>query len=498
MKGKVLSLGERLSDLMKTNIVFNSLIGLFIVAELFALGALSYLGTFSRYISDDYCEAIIIRGESVLSGFLNIYLEGEFRGTNRFTKFLFLSLAEKIGSINIQLLPALLILIWLVGLVWSVNQIRKLAGIRLPFIFDLFIAGSVIFFTVWQAPNRFQIFLWRSGMATHFAPLVFMPLFAGLVLFKINSGKKPSLLISLLVFVAAFFVCGFSEPPAAVMIVVIILLLPVVWQWDDDAKRRSALNLFSYSLAGALLALIAMFFAPGNLSYGTASLAKLFVALGQTFRYTFNFLDDTFRTLPLSSLISFLIPFLVGFALIIKSEDRHLDSDYKRRLWLLLILVPLIQALLIAASFAPSAYGQSYPAERAQILGRFIMTAALMFEGSLLGVLAALYGKSLFRRQVLYSLSVLTLLILAFYPLRAGLILLTEVPVYSEWTSRWDVREAEIYEAIEAGEQDLVVSLLPSRDGVKEIDALTRHWVNGCAAEYYGINTIRSVPTNNK
>jgi hypothetical protein len=126
------------------------------------------------------------------------------------------------------------------------------------------------------------------------------------------------------------------------------------------------------------------------------------------------------------------------------------------------------------------------------------MTAALMFEGTLLGLLSALYGKTLFRRQVLYTLSVLTLLILAFYPLRAGLILLADVPAYSEWASRWDVREAEIYEAVEAGGQDLVVSLLPTRDGVKEIDGLTRHWVNGCAAEYYGINTIRSVPMNNK
>jgi hypothetical protein len=433
-----------------------------------------------------------------LSGFLYIYLEGVFRGTILFTNFLFLSLAVKLGCIYIQLLPARMILVWLVGLVWSVNQIRKLAGIRLPFIFDLFIAISVVFFTAWQAPNRFQIFLWRSGMATHFAPLVFMPLFTGLVLSKINSEKKPSLLTFLFVFAAAFLVCGFSEPPAAVMIVVIILLLPVVWQWDDDSKRRSALNLLSYSLAGALLALIAMFFAPGNLSYGTASFTKLFAAYGQTFRYTFNFLDDTFKTLPLSSLITILIPLLVSFALLIKSEDRHLDSSYKRRLWLLLFLVPLLQAVLIAASFAPSAYGQSYPAERARILGRFIMTAALMFEGTLLGLLSVLYGKTLFRRQVLYTLSVLTLLILAFYPLRAGLILLADVPAYSEWASRWDVREAEIYEAVEAGGQDLVVSLLPTRDGVKEIDGLTRHWVNGCAAEYYGINTIRSVPMNNK
>jgi hypothetical protein len=96
------------------------------------------------------------------------------------------------------------------------------------------------------------------------------------------------------------------------------------------------------------------------------------------------------------------------------------------------------------------------------------------------------------RQQVFFLLSSFLFFILAFYPLRAGLALIAEFPDYQQWASKWDLRESEIYNSISMGEQDLVVRWLPTRDGVKEIDADTRHWVNRCAAEYYEVDSIRS------
>jgi hypothetical protein len=156
--------------------------------------------------------------------------------------------------------------------------------------------------------------------------------------------------------------------------------------------------------------------------------------------------------------------------------------------------VPLVQYLLVAASFAPSAYGESYPAERAQIIGRVVMTTTLLVEGALLGILCASYSASFARREWLFLLGGLTLLLLAFYPLRAGLSMLAEVPDYRERTTIWDRRESEIYDSVAAGERDLVVRYLPTREGIKELDATTKHWVNQCAAQYYGVDSIRSVP----
>jgi Family of unknown function (DUF6056) len=157
------------------------------------------------------------------------------------------------------------------------------------------------------------------------------------------------------------------------------------------------------------------------------------------------------------------------------------------------MVAPVIQYLLIAASFAPSAYGQSYPAERAQILGRLIMTATLLLEGALLGVLCAHSRVLIPWRRTIFLVCSLGFLILAFYPMRAGLILLAEVPEYRQWASAWDLREIEINNSINMGERDLVVRILQSKEGVKEIDATTKHWVNRCAAQYYEVDSIQAV-----
>jgi hypothetical protein len=489
---------DQISQLIKPNMLFIVMIGLITAAELFALGALSYLGTHYRYMADDYCESVLIRNEPVLTAVFHRYVDGDFRASNRYSNLLFVGLSEVLGKNSVQILPTLMILALLVGMTWSLNQFLKLTGIRLPGLVVYWAAVSVVFFSAWQAPNRFQIFFWRSGMATHFAPIVFISLFSGFVLYQICSANKPALWISFAVFLASFMIGGFSEPPAVFMVVLIILSMVAVWRWKDVSRRRSVINLLGYSLAGTCLALIAMFFAPGNLTHGTSSLAYLVTTLGKTFKFTFEFLIDTVKTLPLPTLITFFTPFLVSFGFFIKPENQSLPHQSNRQTWIWILLILLTQYLLITASFAPSAYGQSYPAERARFLGRVIMTVALMLEGALLGVLCARYSVILSRRTLFSSLSVLTLFLLAFYPLRAGFTLLTEVPEYRNWASAWDLRETKIYNDIEMGEQDLVVKLLSSREGVKEIDANTRHWVNRCTAEFYGVNTIRSIPMENE
>ena len=477
---------------------FKVLAGLFICSQLFVLGLLSYIGTYTRYLADDYCEIVILRDGFLPSNVFGNYLEGRIRASNRFSNLLFIGISEGLGEYNVQVLPFLMILIWLVGLIWLMTQLHKLSGFPFPGSVDYLAAITILFFSAWQAPNRFQIFFWRSGMATHFVPLVFMTLFCGFILYRINLGKKIGFHTSLGVFLGSFLIGGFSEPPAAFLIVLIFILLPIIWRWDDATRRQITLNLIIYCLGGTLFALLAMFFAPGNLTHGNTSLENLLLAFGNTIRFTVNFMDDTVRTLPLPSLVSVLTGLLVFFILYIKSEKQDLDSYRMRQIWMWVLLVPFIQFLLIAASFGPSAYGQSYPAERAQFLGRLIMTVALLLEGALLGVLFAHAKIIISRRRFFIFLGILTLFILAFYPLRAGLSLLDDIPEYRQWTSTWDLRQMEINNSIAMGEQDLVVRWLPTKDGVKEIDGDTGHWVNRCVAEYYGVNTIRSVPMDNE
>ena len=63
----------------------------------------------------------------------------------------------------------------------------------------------------------------------------------------------------------------------------------------------------------------------------------------------------------------------------------YLSQTYGMLL-IIMTLIPILAFVLIVAGFAPSVYGQAFPAERALFLCRLVMTAALMIEGACLGI----------------------------------------------------------------------------------------------------------------
>ena len=112
------------------------------------------------------------------------------------------------------------------------------------FFLDFFLAASLAFFAILQAPNRFQTFYWRSAMATHFAPLVYLTAFAALLLMLIrrNESRYPAVWIGFLCLIIAFFGGGFSEPPDAVLVIASALALASVGVGVKGKLRRPALS----------------------------------------------------------------------------------------------------------------------------------------------------------------------------------------------------------------------------------------------------------------
>jgi len=487
----------KMSNMQKSNqhsvgsFLLRTAIGVAVAVELFALGVLAYLGSFTRYRADDYCEISILgKGPALLAIYRN-YMSGEYRAANRFSNLLFVDWSEALGKYNVQFLPTIMILVWIVGLIWLIYQVFKLIGIHISLLTAILLSTSIVFFSAIQAPNRFQTFFWRSSVATHFAPLVFMPLMMGFILFQVRSAKSrpPALWVSLIVCAVSFLLGGFSEPATAFMFVVYVFSLLYVW-WNGGSEQQTALRLLASGLFGTFLALCVLFFAPGNLLHGKTSLSILPGAVMESFWFAFKFVRGTLLTLPLPTLISVLIPGLLFFCLYINPDNRPFHPEQKRRIKTLLILVPLLHFLLIAASFAPSAYGQAYPAERARFLGRFLMTALLIFEGALLGMWFAQFKGFAPRRDLVFPIAGFTLLILGFYPLRAGFTILNQVDGYKSWASAWDARDAYIKKSVAEGVRELVVVQLDSIGDVLEYKADPISWVNVCAAEYYGLNSL--------
>jgi hypothetical protein len=458
---------------------------------LIALALYAYLGIFSRYTSDDYCLSAFFKQDDLFSAMIKRY----FTSSSRYTNILFIGLVDKIfGWYNVAILPALMLILFVLGLYLLLKEIRDMLQLSWSRLTIFFLSGFAVYFSVSQAPDLYQTLYWRAGMTSHFVPLVLIPFFAAFLLRQIRKTKErfPSVWVQAACFLIPFLIGGLSEPPTALIITILGLAIVAAWCWGDSRYRRAILLILFWSLAGAMVALIVMALAPANGLRMRTAAPSLLELIFRIFYYPSYFLIDTLQTLPTPTLISVAVPALL-FYVKYTQPSKYTSKEQRNRLRILIFLVLLLAYLFIAASFAPSAYGQSYPVPRARFIGRLLFTSALMTEGGLLGVLVAQARTTLVQATYLRSVAALALLLLAFYPLRTAQRLFQDVPVYQERAIAWDAREVQIYRLKAAGEKDLIVPFL-STDPIQDLGDHTGFRLNRCAATLYGVNSIVAMP----
>lgn len=279
----------------------------------------------------------------------------------------------------------------------------------------------------------------------------------------------------------------------ATMITVLALMMPVVWFRMQSPVKKRILALLAWTFAGALLALLVMAFSPAisiTIQDSPPGVVKLFM---DSFLFSYLFILDTVKILPSPTVVSVLIPALLVW-LYKQARPSEFTQTQRRFVWIVFIASPFLMGLLIAAGFSPSVYGQGYPVERMRFLARALMTAALMLEGALIGLLLQnwQFKSNRYFGQVMGA--VLFSAIAIIYPLRAVINVYGAVPEYRTRATLWDLREAYILRRINKGRTNLVIPEFPGVYGIKELDAQKDHWINKCAAAYYGVNSIRTVP----
>ena len=155
-----------------------------------------------------------------------------------------------------------------------------------------------------------------------------------------------------------------------------------------------------------------------------------------------------------------------------------------------MVLLPVIMLVLIAFSFAPHAYARSFPSAYVRFPALVLLTLTLVVEGCLSGFLLCQvrFSSPAVLRAALLGLAILTFM----YPVRAATILYTRAPEYRAYATAWDLRDEQIRQAVATGATDLVVVQLDTIGGVQEYKGTTSFWVNRCAADYYGLQTLRA------
>ncbi len=466
-----------------------------VFATLIPLALYAYLGTFSRYGSDDYCISAFYLQKNLVNAMILRYMTA----TSRYTNIIFTGLADKLfGWYNVAILPALMLTLFMLGLYLLLKEIGELLQLGWSRWLVFFLSLLVVYFSVAQAPSLYETLYWRAGMTSHFAPLVFIPFFGTFLLKQIRKVQEhsPSLLVQIACFIIPLVIGGLSEPPTALMITILGLATGAAWWWSDVRYRRSVLMLLAWSLLGALTALMIMAVAPANALRTQTATPGLIELVFRIIYYPFYFIVDTLSVFPVPTIVSIVVPALL-FYVKYAYNSQNLSREARNRLGILVIVVLLLTYVFVAAGFAPSAYGQSYPVPRARFIGRVLMTAALITEGALLGTLASQSRNNLFQSSALPGFATLALVALMLYPLRTAWRTVGEIPVYQERAAAWDARESEIKTLKAEGEKDLVVRFL-SEERMQDLGDHKGFRLNRCAATLYGVNSIVAVPMHDK
>jgi hypothetical protein len=474
---------------------FESLLPIGVIAAAVPLALYGYLGTFSRYGSDDYCISAFYLQKNIVNAMIQRYMTA----TSRYTNIIFTGLADKLfGWYNVAILPGLMLTLFVWGLYLLLKEIVEMLRLSWSRGLVFLLALLVVYFSVAQAPNLYETLYWRAGMTSHFAPLVFIPFFGAFLLRQIRKAwdHMPSLGVQVACFMIPLVIGGLSEPPTALTITVLGLATVTAAWWSEARYRGSVLSLLIPSLLGALIALVIMAIAPANALRTQTATPGLMELLSRIFYYPLYFIVDTLRAYPISTLASVIVPALL-FYVKYGYDSQNLSREARNRLGILMIIVLLLTYLFIAAGFAPSAYGQSYPVPRARFIGRVLMTMALITEGALLGTFASQLRSSLSQFAFFQGLATVALIILMLYPLRTAGRLMGEIPVYRERAAAWDAREAEIKSMKAQGQTDLVVRFL-SKERLQDLGDHKGFRLNRCAAALYGANTIVAVPMHDK
>ncbi len=466
-----------------------------VLALLSAALVYTYLGAFSYYLADDYCEAVRVTESSPIKAVIERYSIGAWRAANRYSNLLLVGIGESFGKNNMPISIISMIVLWFCGLTWIVHELRNFFKLDWAFQTDLFGGLMFGFFSFLQAPSLFQTIYWRSAMMTHFAPLVFGSfLFAFLIKQARPSGDKPlPLLVYLFILIATFFIAGFSEPPITTALTAQFLLMPAIWIWDKTSTKQKRLALLAWTLAGTFLGLLAMLLSPASAGVAREKTLNIIELLMNSFLFSFQFIVDSLKAQPLPTFLSVLIPLMLIW-LYRQVKTSELTQEQKRAVWTAIIVIPFFAWILIAAGFSPSVYGQNFPVERARFLARTVSIAAFMLEGSLFGLLLGHVQLKPNRALGQWVVAAVIAVIAIVYPLRTAFnIYRFDIPEYRERAEWWHLREDYIIRHAGMGEDEIVIPGYSGIYQVKELDDDPNHWVNRCAARYYGVNSIRTV-----
>src|SRR5688572_13277812 len=126
---------------------FEFILTISILSLVLTVGLYAYLGTFSRYYADDYCEAVrIASSSSPFNAVFERYTSDNWpRATMRYSNLLFVGFSEMLGTNAMQITTSMIALLWGASLILAFREVRSVFIKNWPIQRDLFFGGLIAF-----------------------------------------------------------------------------------------------------------------------------------------------------------------------------------------------------------------------------------------------------------------------------------------------------------------------------------------------------------------
>jgi hypothetical protein len=449
----------------------------------------TYLGSYSRFIADDFCSSAVARSQGILRGSLYWYINWNGRFSANFLDSLF----GYLGPAATPFATGLVVTTWFIVLAIAVAQLTPAVENRL--LESGIIAAMVVFAVLHVIPLVGQSLYWGQGMRSVVPPLILGTAYVALIANRSKSfdraGPRWFISAALLAFVAV----GFAETYFAVQTAAIIfaIVIPAVFKRYVPPNKRNYFVLLIAGLAGSLAGGLIMFVAPGNKFRQSAFPSP--PAPPELLSISFRGLREFFELVvfapgkwPVWAGI-ILCGFIFGLQVVLQREE----PAPRRDVWILGWL-PVVGFVLVLACWVPMAWGTSLTlAYRTFIIPAYVAVCVLTCWSYLAGR-ACRRTYVLFAHRTAAVATVLPLLgLLAFGVVAAKITreMWQLRPLFVGYARRWDDREQMIERAKSQGLPYAVVLRQHNWAALDEIAVDPKiTWLTKCVQDYYGIGVI--------
>ena len=453
---------------------------------------MAYVGTFSRYLADDYCTAGVMRSNGFWNGLAAWYVGW----SGRFSYIFLMQLLHQFGPVITPWGTILLLLLWMTGLLMLLRQLFQEWTPSVSWTVTAGLAASLLLATVLGAPDRYQSFYWQTGLVTYVAPLVLLTFYAAWL--AARWGRTVDKTWLPLAWAASFGIAfaagGFSEVSASAQLVLLAMALVCARLFLPPAYRRTTIIILGSGLAGTIAAIVVILLAPGNqvrlaLMPERAAFPTLMLS---TARFAVAFVAESLLRSPGAAVLAVVIPFLFGLRHAPKGDG--LLGEGRRRSQLPIVLIPSATALLVVVvAIFPAVYATSaYPAERSLVVPQYILVWGLAGTGYLTGRLLrpSRPGEPhVLRPSQEIVLTFIVLAIVLAVSLLGSKDVVSFLPEARSYAEQWDSRNTRILKAGDV-EGTLAIAPLPHMSGLAEVGEDPKEWINACVAAAYALDAV--------